>query len=155
MDERPTVLIVDDQPGEILWLLELLDSRGFQVNIVSNEKDAVARLEAISRGEESYAAAIFDVMVSTHSIEDLIEEEVELDDSFFEASKDTGLRLCRKARKLGLEMPIACLTVRQDPDVEAIETDLGIPVYHRIPMDENESIVRFLDEHLRARQGSS
>jgi CheY-like chemotaxis protein len=146
---KATVLIVDDQVEEILWLLELLDHRGYSVTIATNEKDANARLDAVRAGAESYVAAIFDVMVSTLSIEEIIAGEVALDDSFFEDSKDTGLRLCRRARSLGLTIPIACLTVRQDAAVEALREELGIPVYHRVPFDPSESILEFLDRHLR------
>jgi CheY-like chemotaxis protein len=152
MSEKPTVLIVDDQPGEILWLLELLDERGYRTHIVTNEQAANKQLNDIADGKCSYVAAIFDVMVSTHSIEDLLEQNLELDDHYFQSSKDTGLRLCRKAREeLGLELPIACLTIRQDAEVEAIETELGIPVYHRIPLDDSQSIDSFLDRHLPER----
>jgi CheY-like chemotaxis protein len=142
------VLIVDDQVEEILWLLDLLQHRGYEVIVSTNEKDAMARLAAIAAGSEEYVAAIFDVMVSTLSFEDIVSLQAELDDQFFQESKDTGLRLCRKARALGLTLPIACLTVRKDADVEAIKEELGIPVYHRIPLDKSESIMEFLDRYL-------
>ena len=152
MSEKPTVLIVDDQPGEILWLLELLDERGYHTHIVTNEQDANERLNDIADGKRNYVAAIFDVMVSTHSIEDLLEENLELDDHYFQSSKDTGLRLCRKAREeLGLKLPIACLTIRQDDEVEAMGSELDIPVYHRIPLDDSQAIDGFLDEHMPER----
>ncbi len=154
MSARPNVLIVDDQVGEILWLLALLDNRGYDVNVVANEKDGNAALDAIHAGTESYVAAIFDVMVSTLPIEEIIASPDELDDEFYRASKDTGLRLCHRARQLELTLPIACLTVRQDAEVKALKDDLEIPVFHRVPLDESESIMTFLDKHLPPLPGS-
>ena len=149
-----TVLIVDDQLDEILWLLELLQHRGYGVVLATNERDANSRLMAIHDGTESYAAAVFDVMLSTLSIEDIVSSQAELNDEFFEESKDTGLRLCRRAKELGLELPMACLTVRKDAEVEAVSDETGIPVYNRIPLEESESILKFLDQHLPALVGS-
>jgi CheY-like chemotaxis protein len=154
MTPQKKVLIVDDQVEEILWLLELLQHRGYGVIVVTNGKDADSRLTAIHGGTEDYAAAIFDVMLSTLSIEEIVSSQAELNDDFFKESKDTGLRLCRRAKQLGLTLPIACLTVRKDAEVEAVSDETGIPVYHRIPLDESESIMGFLDRHLPALPGS-
>lgn len=148
MNSLRTVFIVDDQVEEILWLLDLLRHRGYDFIVATNEKDANARLEAIHDGSEGYVAAIFDVMVSTLSFDEIVSSHAALDDKFFEKSKDTGLRLCRRARELGLNLPIACLTVRKDAAVEAVRDELNIPVYHRIPLDRSESIMDFLDRYL-------
>lgn len=148
MSTEQYVLIIDDQVGEILWLLDLLAHRGYEVHVVDNEKDGNAILDAIHRDETSYVAAIFDVMVSTLSIEEIIETQTKLDDQFFEDSKDTGIRLCHRVRELGLNLPVACLTVREDDDIQEMSANLEIPVYHRIPKDESQSIQGFLDEHL-------
>ncbi|HTG33802.1 MAG TPA: hypothetical protein VLB76_12810 [Thermoanaerobaculia bacterium] len=148
MTSKKAVLIVDDQVEEILWLLELLQHRGYDVTVCTNERDANLRLEAIHDGKEEYAAAIFDVMVSTLSIEDILSSQLALNAEFFESSKNTGLRLCRRAKQLGLQLPIACLTVRNDVEMEALREETGIPVYHRIPLDQTESIMIFIDNYL-------
>lgn len=148
MSSQNAVLIVDDQVEEILWLLKLLQDRGYGVIVAANEKDANHRLTAIHDGKENYAAAIFDVMVPLFSFEDIVSSQIGLDDKFFEDSKDTGLRLCRRAKELGLTLPIACLTVRKDAETDALRDETGIPIYHRIPLDESESIMSFIDQHL-------
>lgn len=150
--ESRQVLIIDDQLGEILWLLDRLRHRGYETVVATNEEAGRRQLEAVKDGRERYAAAIIDVMVAIKDLEDLLAEDEELDDEFFEESTDTGIRLCRYARRdLSLsadDLPIACLTVREDDEVKEAMKGLGIPLYNRIPQDPSESIVGFLEQHL-------
>ncbi len=147
------VLTIDDQVGDLLWLLDLIRSRGYGVVTATNEKEGRERLQAVKAGEESYSLAIIDVMMSTHPIEDL----VDLDEKFFEESRDTGIRLCRYARKeLGIspqELPIACLTVRDDDDVSRAMGELDIPLFNRVPQSPEDSIRRFIEERLPLQTG--
>ena len=147
--ERPQVLIIDDQLGEILWLLLIIKSYGFDPIVATNEKAARAHLAAIADGRESYALAIIDVMVALRDLEDLID----LDEDFLEESTDTGIRLCRYARQeLGIaeaQLPIGCLTVRDDDDVKEAMSELAIPLFHRVPQHSAESIRSFLEQHLK------
>lgn len=151
MSTRPRVFIVDDQPGDIEWLFERIDERGYDTVLATNEEDARKRFVAVRDGHESYVAAIVDVMVPVKDLEDLIE----LDDEFFENSQDTGIRLCRYARQdLGLSaetLPIASLTVRDDDEVRTAMAELDIPLYDRAWNSPTGSIDRFIERHLPAR----
>lgn len=147
------ILIVDDQPGDLLWLLDLLHVKGYGHTLATNEKDARALLKSVKDGSESYALAIIDVGVATLPIEDLFSQG--LDEKFFEDSRDTGIRLCRYARKdLAIPaktLPLACLTVRDDDDVKEAMKELEIPLFNRAPNTQEESIRSFLEERLPPR----
>lgn len=151
----PTVLVVDDQVGEVLWLLDDIRHRGCEAVVVGTEDAARAQLEAVAAGEAAYLVAIFDVMVAVKDLWQLIELGEDADDKFFSDSRDTGLRLCLYARKelgIGAEtLPIACLTVRDDPQVKKTLAKLRIPLFSRIAED-TRSIRSFLDKHLPSRQ---
>ena len=151
MNSSSRVLVVDDQAGDIRWLLDLITSRGYTVDLATNQEAAMRQLDQVKSGAASYALAIFDVMVAIKDLMDL----VEIDEDFFEESRDTGIRLCRYARKdLGIpvsELPIACLTVREDDEVEKAMRELGIPLFNRTPNSPSESIRSFLDRQLPKR----
>jgi CheY-like chemotaxis protein len=144
------ILIVDDQPGDLLWLLDILRGRGYGYTLATNEKDARAHLKSVKDGSDSYALAIIDVGVATLPIEDLFLQD--LDEQFFEDARDTGIRLCRYTRKdLGLsakDLPIACLTVRDDDAVKEAMKELDIPLFNRAPNTADESIRLFLEKKL-------
>ena len=133
MTAIPKVLIVDDQPGDIGWLVDRIAERGYEIEWATNERAAREHLQAVKDGREEYVAAIFDVMVVLVDLEDLME----LDEMFFVESKDTGIRLARFARKeLGIserQLPIASLTIRDDDPVKTAMKELGIPLFHRTP----------------------
>jgi CheY-like chemotaxis protein len=148
MTSSPSVLLIEDQVGDLLWLLDLIRGRGYEVVLATNEDEANQRLAAVQAGSESYALAIVDVAVALKDLMDL----ANLDDQFFEDSQNTGIRLCRYARKeLGIseaELPMACLTVRDDDEVKAAMEDLRIPLFNKAPQSPAESIRGFLDTHL-------
>jgi CheY-like chemotaxis protein len=148
MADRPQVLIVDDQVGDLLWLLDLIKSRGYRVRLATNEAEASERLLAVKEQSEAYVAAVIDVMVA---VKDLM-ELMALDEQFFEDSRNTGIRLCRYARKeLGIspeQLPIACLTVRDDNEVKEAMRELAIPLYNRAPQSPSESIRGFVEQYL-------
>lgn len=142
------VLIVDDQVGDLLWLLDVIQSRGYKVLLATNEAAARERLLAVKEGKETYVAAIIDVMVAVKDLLDLMD----LDDHFFEESRNTGIRLCQYAREdlqiPDKELPIACLTVRDDLEVKEAMRKLAIPLYNRAPQSPSESIRGFVDSYL-------
>lgn len=135
MRQAQTVLVVDDEVGDLTWLLDLVESRGYGVKIATNEEAARERLSAVREGHESYVLAVVDVMMAVKDITALV--EAELDDAFFEDSRDSGIRICRHARlELGIsadELPIVCLTVRDDDEVKAAMAELEIPLFERTP----------------------
>ncbi|HZF09760.1 MAG TPA: response regulator [Thermoanaerobaculia bacterium] len=144
------VLIVEDQVGDLYWLLDLIHSRGYEVVVVTNEAAAQERLRAVKDGTDSFRLAIMDIMVAVKDLKDL----VNLDERFFEDSKRTGIRLCHLARdkdKLGLtadQLPIVCLTVRDDEEVREAMKALGIPFYNKAPNTPSESIREFIEDRL-------
>lgn len=148
MTARPTVLVVDDQIGDLFWLLNLIRNRGHDVVVATNERAARDRLRAVKEGSEAYTLAIIDVMVA---VEDLM-ELVTLDDRFFEDSRNTGIRLCNYARnELHLsndDLTIACLTVRDDDQVRQAMQGLGIPLFNRAPYSASDSIRGFIETKL-------
>ncbi len=151
MNTPSRVLIVDDETGDLHWLLVVIRLRGYDYEIAANEQEALRHLDAVKAGSETYVLAIIDVGVATRAIEDLID----LDDQVFEDSRDTGIRLCRYARQqLKLaprDLPIACLTVRDDEEVKQAMRELGIPLYNRAPVNAAESIRTFVEKHLPPR----
>ncbi len=143
------VLIVEDQIGDLLWLIDILHERGYQEVVATNERDARQRLFDVKAGRESYALAIIDVMVAIMDLDSLIA----LDEKFFENSRDTGIRICRFARKeLKLSasaLPIVCLTARDDDDVKTDLRALGVRYFNRsADRRSSQSIVTYIEEHL-------
>jgi CheY-like chemotaxis protein len=148
MSERPRVLIVDDQMGDLLWLLDLIQNRGYDAVVATNEEAAQERFRAVKAGTEDYALAIVDVMVAIKNLTRI----AALDDQFFEDSRNTGIRLCAFARRdLGIpaeKLPIACLTAREDDEVRNAMHELNIPLFHRAEYSSSDSIRGFVEETL-------
>jgi CheY-like chemotaxis protein len=149
MSERPRVLIVDDQMGDLLWLLDLIQNRGYDAVIATNEEAAQERFRAIKAGTETYAFAVVDVMVAVKDLARI----AALDDRFFEDSRSTGIRLCQLARReLGIpakQLPIACLTAREDDEVRNAMHELKIPLFHRAEYSSSGGIRKFVEKNLR------
>ncbi len=153
MTQAPSVLVIDDQVGEILWLLSDLQERGYDVVLATNERAARERLRAVREGKEAFVLAIVDIAVAVMSIEDLVAEHRELDEAFFDDSVDTGLRLCTYARKelrlTAEELPIVCLSVRVgDETVKTQLGKLGIRAFERTPEDPAQSVRAYLNANL-------
>ena len=150
MTERPSVLIVDDQVGDLAWLIDLIRNRGYNIVVATNEEAANERLQAVKSRAESYVLAIVDVMIAVKDLFSLIS----LDNQFFEDSRDTGIRLCRFARhELGItrnQLPIVCLTVRDDDEVRNSMRDLEIPLFNRAPGSAADSIRGYIERNLPA-----
>ncbi len=147
------VFIVDDQAGEIRPLIRRIKSRGYEVELATNELDARAGIDRIAESPERYAAAIMDIMVATISLERLLEQgdDVDLIEDIVKPSTDTGIRLCQYAREeLGLrELPLAALSVRDDDELEQALTRLGVPLYARGVEDGSKrSIMHFVERYL-------
>lgn len=150
------VLIVEDQVGDLYWLLDLIRSRGYEVVVATNESAAQESLRAVKAGTDSFRLAILDVMVAVKDLKDL----TNLDNRFFEDSKRTGIRLCHFARdedQLGIsaeQLPIVCLTVRDDEEVREAMKSLDIPLFNKAPHTPSESIREFIEDQLPNLAGS-
>lgn len=149
------VLIIDDHIGDITWLVDYLEDRGYGVDQDTNEVAARQRLALIKEGKAAYTLAIIDIMVSIMDIMEI----VELDDDFYEESRNTGLRLCQYARnELGIHektLPIVCISAAADrEDIKAGLDELKIRLFSRVPQAPEESIREYLEREL-PRIGSS
>jgi len=143
------VLIVDDHIGDITWLVDFLEDRGYTTDHDTNEMAARRRLEQIRNGDLEYAHAIVDIMVSIDDITELME----LDEKFYRDSRDTGLRLCQYARKeLKISktvLPIVCLSAAADrEEIRSGLKELNIELYSRAPQSKDEDIREYLIENL-------
>ncbi len=156
MSESPIVFVVDDQAGEIRSLIRRIKSRGYEIELATNELDARAGIEGIAEAPERYAGAIVDIMVATISLEKLLEQDddVDLIEDVVKPSTDTGIRLCRYVREdLGLrELPLAALSVRDDDELVRALDQVGVTLYARGVEDSSEgSIMRFVEHYLPER----
>jgi CheY-like chemotaxis protein len=152
MQER--VLLIDDRIDDISWLVDDLNARGCKVDQVANEEAARSKLDeikkALDKGQRPFVLAIIDIMIPVMDIMDLLE----IDESFFEDSAMSGVRLCRYAREtLQItegELPIVALTARSDDD--DIRKDLrkvGIQhTFSRVPQSDEQSIRSYLERLL-------
>lgn len=143
------ILIVDDQIGDLEWLLDTLDSRGYQYDLAEHTQKGRELLDEVKAGTKSYDLAIFDMMVALMDIRDL----AKMDPKTLDDSVDAGLQLCRYARRtLELtekELRIVCLSARPDRDNFRPELEqLGIPLFPRIPSGDEESIRNYIETKL-------
>lgn len=150
MKATAKVLLVDDHIGDIRWLIDFLEWRGYEVDQITNEEAARRQLEAVKEGSSSYALAIIDIMVSIKDIMDLVEPN----ERFYEQSRDTGIRLCHYARKeLGLSaerLPIVCISARDDDEVKRSLEELDVPLFSRTPQAVEDSIREYITDALPA-----
>ena len=145
MSVKPQVLLVDDHLGDISWLIDLLEHRGYQVHTETNEKSAREQFKAVERGDVSFRLAVIDIMVSIRDITDL----ADLNEEFYKSSRESGVRLRIYARQeLGLtaeELPIVCVSARADLEhTRRILQELGIPLFSRVPQSPEESLREFV-----------
>ena len=124
------VLLVDDEEYAGDWLVHFVSDLGCELVHCFAESRARDQLRAIARGEAEFALAVFDLMVPTHTFEELLEWDGELKDSM-----ETGLRLCEFARsELAItesQLPILTISSRSDEGIRARFEKLGIPFFDR------------------------
>ena len=153
MSSNNRVLLVDDHVGDITWLIDFLEARGYEVDQVTNEMAARRKLkrikEDLAKNLRTYELAIIDIMVSTRDIMEL----VALTNDFYEKSKETGIRLCQYARddlKISAKrLPIVCISARPDTDdFQPKLEELGIRLFSRTPQTAEESIRDYLERAL-------
>jgi hypothetical protein len=140
------VLFVNDNFEDSVWFFDLIQKRGYVVVVESSEVGARQRFEAVKNGTESYALAIVDVMLPIKRL-DKIWSGDELDDFFFLDSRSSGLRLLNYVRRelmlTARDLPIVCLTVREDEEVLRVAKELEVPLY-----SPDGSIRTFLEDAL-------
>ena len=157
MTQAASVLVVDDEVGDLGWLLDIVENRDYKIRLATNEEEARTRLLAVSQGHEAYVLAVVDVMMAIKDITALA--ETDLDESFFDESRDSGIRVCRYARReLGISastLPIVCLTVRDDDQVKTAMAELEIPLFDRSPSTSSDEFRRVVESHLPLGPGAS
>lgn len=148
-----TVLIIEDQPGDLSWLADLLRSRGYQVVEATNGQAGLDMLdrvhEALGEGSSPFILGIFDIMVATNDIRDLST----IGDDFLEKSKRMGLDLCRYARQTlkipAKQFPIVCHSaLSEDPEVIEELERLEIPRFNKNPRENQPSIRDYIKKNL-------
>lgn len=149
MSETPRVLLIEDQVGDIEWLVDLIKARGYEIDLATNRMAARQRLDAIKDGRASYALAIIDIMIATEDIERL----TELNEESFGDAKRAGIDLCRYARETlrisASTLPIICLSVLQDDATKNSLEELGIVLYPRSSPQRATPLRIFLASNLR------
>lgn len=71
---RTTVLVIDDQPYELVWLVEFLEAHGYKCEIATTLKDGVARIEASEH--DKYRILIVDMEISADGFTGRLPKEV-------------------------------------------------------------------------------
>jgi CheY-like chemotaxis protein len=133
----PKVLIVDDNAHDIASLLDWIRSRGYRIVLATNELAARKLLEEYAAGQKSFVLGLFDVMVPARDLLDL--ESLDSDETFFQASHGTGVRLCQFVRHTLLipaaRLPLVCYSARDDQELLVALKSLGIPFIPRVGGD--------------------
>ncbi len=132
MTHHRQALIIDDQIGDLMWLVDLLQHLGWVVRVAETEKAALTRLDAFAAGDESYDLVVLDVMIATHTVDELMAKP-ELVERALESPIDAGIRLARHIRRQStlVNTEVVCCTVRDDDDVYAAMDAAGIQIYSR------------------------
>lgn len=147
----PKVLMIEDNIGDMRWLIPVLQRRGYGVTVVSSELDARVELERAASGEEQWALVVLDIQLATRGSRDF-EKMTKAEIEALPPSKDSGIRLARYARQsLGLDerkLPIVCASIRPDEALARAMAALGIPQLSRDDSDENTSLRHYVEHWL-------
>ena len=119
------ILLVEDEPGLVLTISDLLRSEGYRVDTASDGDSGLAK--ALSR---EFQLVILDVMLP----------------------KRTGLDVCRELRQRGVDMAILMLTAKSQVLDRVVGLKLGADDYLSKPFDPAELLARV--EALLRRVGS-
>lgn len=122
-----SVLIVEDEPGLVLTLSDLLEREGYAVETAG---DGASGLKRALAGR--FDAILLDVMLP----------------------QKTGLEVCRELRQRGVSTPILMLTARNQTSDKVLGLKLGADDYLAKPFDIFELLAR-LEALLRRAGGSS
>jgi two-component system alkaline phosphatase synthesis response regulator PhoP len=109
------ILIVEDQPGLVLTISDLLTAEGYEV---SNAADGPAGLATAS--EQQFAVIILDVMLP----------------------KKTGFDVCRELRQRGVDSAILMLTAKTQVVNRVVGLKLGADDYLAKPFEPTELLAR-------------
>jgi CheY-like chemotaxis protein len=108
---QETILLLDDELGSVMWMMDYLYDKGFLVDTCSNANDAFELV-----GNNKYRAAIIDLNVPL--LEPLHAMARDLGEVYL---KFPGLLIAREARSKGhRDRQIIIYTVHREPEVREI-----------------------------------
>jgi len=160
MTQEPTrVLMVEDQVGDLFWVIDLLQGRGYHVEAAKNEEAAREALAEVAAHLGEFALVILDVMMATVDINRLVQEG-NLSSEALLPSLEAGLRLARYLRHdLGVgprDVRVVCCTARAgDPEVQRVMEQLQIPVFGKVARPAESSLRAWLMANLPTRRPAS
>ena len=105
---NPSILLIEDEPGLVLTLVDRLTSEGYSVETVSDGNDAVPS----ARGRP-FDLIVLDLMLPHRS----------------------GFDICRDLRQQGLETPVLMLTARGQVTDKVVGLKLGADDYLTKPFE--------------------
>jgi two-component system alkaline phosphatase synthesis response regulator PhoP len=123
-----SILLVEDDPGLVMALTDLLSAEGYAVESAADGSLGLER----ATGEESFDLIILDVMLPGKS----------------------GFDVCRDIRQRGVDTPILMLTARGQVIDKVLGLKLGADDYLTKPFEPLELLAR-LEALLRRRQSES
>jgi two-component system alkaline phosphatase synthesis response regulator PhoP len=112
---NPRILIVEDEPGLVLTISDLLTTEGYEVAAAT---DGVSGLAMAT--EQQFAVIVLDVMLP----------------------KKTGFDLCRELRQKGVDSAILMLTAKSQVVNRVVGLKLGADDYLAKPFDPTELLAR-------------
>ena len=111
-----TIILVDDEPHNILWLIDHLEARGFKTKTATNVNEA---LDLISK--EIYRSLIIDLNIPVH---DAVSASVAARGGPY--AKFPGLYVADRARNLGYrDRQVVLYSVHKDAEVAKEAAKLG------------------------------
>src|SRR5437660_9498486 len=109
------ILLVEDEPGLILTISDLLAAEGYQVESAADGDAGLAKAAS-----KEFALIVLDVMLP----------------------RKTGFDVCRELRQTGIDTPILMLTAKTQVVDRVVGLKLGADDYLTKPFDPSELLAR-------------
>ena len=113
------ILVIEDEPSVAIALRDSLESEGYQVQTAKDGSEGL-RLASVAAGDDGPELIILDLMLP----------------------KISGLEVCQRLRRAGVETPVIMLTARGAASDAAFGLKLGADDYIPKPFDVGELLAR-------------
>ena len=113
------ILVIEDEPSVAIALRDSLESEGYQVQTAEDGSEGL-RLASVNAGDDGPELIILDLMLP----------------------KLSGLEVCQRLRRAGVETPVIMLTARGAASDAAFGLKLGADDYIPKPFDVGELLAR-------------
>ncbi len=113
------ILVIEDEPSVAIALRDSLESEGYQVQTAKDGSEGL-RLASVNVGDDGPELIILDLMLP----------------------KISGLEVCQRLRRAGVETPVIMLTARGAASDAAFGLKLGADDYIPKPFDVGELLAR-------------